>query len=295
MLRTLSSEADGWGRPYGIAVAPDGSALYVSDERRGVVRRVEADGRSVEVAKGLRSPQGLSCSADGRLFICEAARGDLLAVDLETGTSEPIWQDLKIPSGVDAQGSTLWVSSAGSHAIFARDLRCLAEPWVVAGVPGSAGNMKHARCGDGGPATDAQLFSPFDVSVSETGVVYIVDSFNGRIRSVDGGVISTVAGADQTRPRGNRGAATEINIGQPRAVAANGTAAPFIATSPGMVWQLAAGMMEPVVGTWVDGFSDHSGDALEVRLNTPCGVCCWGEAIAIADSDNHRVVVVDFP
>lgn len=296
MLRTLSSDEDGWARPYGIAAAPDGRALYISDERRGIVCRLTADGQAVEVARGLRSPQGLACGEEGRLFVCEAARGQVLAVDVETGQSEPAWRGIQIPSGVDAQQSTLWVASAGAHAVFARDVRCCAEPWVVAGIPGSFGNMKHGPCGDGGRATSAQLFSPFDVSVSPTGLVYVADAYNGRVRCIDGEIIRTVAGADQTAPRGNGGQATAINIGQPRSVAANGhsAAAPFIATTPGLVWRLNDGVMEPIAGTWVDGLNGSEGDALEVRLNTPCGVCCWGETLAIADSDNHRILAVDF-
>src|SRR5579859_6329193 len=39
--------------------------------------------------------------------------------------------------------------------------------------------------GDGGPATNAQLCNPSRVSVSSTGLIYIADTNNQRIREVD--------------------------------------------------------------------------------------------------------------
>ena len=49
--------------------------------------------------------------------------------------------------------------------------------------------------GDGIPATAAQLFTPLDLTVDNTGNVYIVDLGNFRIRKVDtAGIIHTIAG-----------------------------------------------------------------------------------------------------
>ena len=48
--------------------------------------------------------------------------------------------------------------------------------------------------GDGGPATAAQMYDPTGVAVDAAGNLYIADYFNGRIREVSAGVITTVAG-----------------------------------------------------------------------------------------------------
>jgi len=290
MLRVLSGED--WGRPWGLAPCPRTGALFVSDERAGAVRRVDAEGAVADVASGLRAPQGLVVAGE-RLFVCEAVRGRVVAVDLASGRLETAWEGIRQPSGVDVAGEELYVASAGSHAVLRRDLRCREEARVVAGVPGSAGNMKHEACGDGGDATASRLFSPSHVAVSPSGAVYISDSYNGRVREVAGGVIRTVAGADQSALRGNRGRALEINIGQPRGIACSPDGRLFAATVPGMVWELRSDEMVPVAGTWVDGSNGDEGDALEMRLNTPCGVACWGALLAIADSDNRRVCVVE--
>ncbi|CAE8588071.1 unnamed protein product, partial [Polarella glacialis] len=220
--------------------------------------------------------------------VCEAGRGQVKAFDVETGQAVLTWGGLAVPSGVVAAGQQLFVASAGSHAVFARDLRCEEAVRVVAGQPGTAGNMKSDDCGDGGPATSARLYSPMALAFDAADQLLVADAYNGRVRSVSNGIIQTIAGADQSAPRGNRGQATEINIGQPRgiAVAPDG---PFVATTPGMIWQLRAGEMCPTAGTWVDGCNGSEGDATDMRLNVPHGVAFFAGGLAIADSDNHRV------
>lgn len=293
MLRTLSDPDDEWGRPFGLAVAPSVDMLYVSDERHGVVRSLGADGRSTVVAKGLRSPQGLAVAPDGRLLVCESAVGRISAVDPATGTSSPVWENVPLVSGIATNDTEVFAVSAGRHCVLARELRMADTPRVVAGTPGSSGNMKSGRCGDGGPATSAQLNSPSDLALSPDGEVLIVDSYNGRVRMVSAdGTLRTIAGADQSRPRGNRGRATEINIGQTRGVAwAPG--GPLVTAMPSVLWQLQGDEMVPLAGTWVDGNNGDEGEALEMRLSTPCGVALWGDKIAVADSGNRRVCLVD--
>lgn len=315
MLRTLPSPPEDWGRPWGLAVAPGGGALFVSDERMGTLQRVAVappgsveegeDAEAREVAAGLKCPQGL-CEAGGRLFVCEAGRSRVCSLDLAEGRRpklQPVWDSLKIPSGITVapagdSPAVLYVACAGNHVILARDLRCQDDVRIIAGVPGQSGNMKKDPasgswdpCGDGGPAAEARLFSPCGLAVAASGELLIADSYNGRVRSVDrGGFIQTIAGADQTAPAGSHGPATEINIGQTRCIAFPAdNCGPFVSASPGMVWQLRKGEMFPIVGTCNDGFNFDSGDALEVRLNVPCGLACFEDRLAIADSSNRRV------
>eukprot|EP00931_Biecheleriopsis_adriatica_P006767 TRINITY_DN108126_c0_g1_i1.p1 TRINITY_DN108126_c0_g1~~TRINITY_DN108126_c0_g1_i1.p1 ORF type:complete len:306 (-),score=50.20 TRINITY_DN108126_c0_g1_i1:20-913(-) len=294
MLRVLSDEV--WSRPMGLAANEDAALLYVADEPAGIVRRVDGAGNTHDVAKGLKRPQGVAF-CNGRIAVSESGAGRVSIVDASTGVTQATWQGLLIPTGVAAQEDTIFACSAGSHAVFARDLRCKDDARVIAGTPGTAGNMKHGPCGDGGAATAAQLFSPSDVAVAPTGEVYIADSYNGRVRMVESALLKTVAGADQSMPRGSRGPATEINIGVPRSVAW-AAAGPYVAASPAILWQLQASSpghaeMVPVAGTWVDGDNGAEGPALERRLNNPNGVAVWGSSLAVADSDNRRVCMID--
>src|ERR1017187_8299007 len=57
-----------------------------------------------------------------------------------------------------------------------------------------AGNGTEGYSGDGGKATDAQLFTPLGLAVDAADNLYIADSSNYRVRKVTpGGVITTVA------------------------------------------------------------------------------------------------------
>lgn len=289
-LRVLSDE--GWGRPTGVAVNQEEGLLYIADESAGVVRRVDASGNTHNVAKGVKRPQGIAyCS--GRVAVCESGLGRVAAIDAVTGAVEVLWPGLLIPTGVAASETELFVCSAGSHAVFARDMRCKDDVRVVAGTPGTCGNMKHDSCGDGGPATSAQLFSPSDIALaSNCKDLYIADSYNGRVRVVENGILRTVAGADQSMPRGSGGPATQINIGVPRSVAW-APDGPFIAASPAIIWQLSGGEMLPIAGTWEDGDNGDEGPALERRLNNPAGLALWNSQLVISDTDNRRICVVD--
>ena len=62
---------------------------------------------------------------------------------------------------------------------------------------GASGIAGVRLAGDGGLATDAVLFQPFDAVEDKEGNVYIADTYNNRIRKVDAvsGIISTIAGS----------------------------------------------------------------------------------------------------
>src|SRR6516164_5970121 len=58
-----------------------------------------------------------------------------------------------------------------------------------------AGNGSANFSGDGGPATQATVNSPFGVAADPAGNVYVADYANNRVRKINtSGVISTVAG-----------------------------------------------------------------------------------------------------
>ena len=85
--------------------------------------------------------------------------------------------------------------------------------------------------GDGGPAVEARLRYPFDVAVDETGSLYIVDTWNHRIRKVDSaGIVTTVAGSGTTGESGgglggDGGPAVEARLRFPGGAALDGQAA----------------------------------------------------------------------
>jgi hypothetical protein len=65
----------------------------------------------------------------------------------------------------------------------------------VAGLPPMDGTPRHGYAGDGGPATEALLNSPVDLTFGDDDTLYFTDVFNHCVRAIDPqGTISTVAG-----------------------------------------------------------------------------------------------------
>jgi trimeric autotransporter adhesin len=137
-------------------------------------------------------------------------------------------------------GGALAIDAAGDlyivDPIHSRVRRVAAHSGVITTV---AGNGTQGFSGDGGPATAAELNSPFGVAVDATGNLYIADSDNARVRRVAAGtgVITTVAGSGVQRydvdvnggPAGDGGPATAAEIDQPRGVTVDATGNLYIA------------------------------------------------------------------
>ena len=79
-----------------------------------------------------------------------------------------------------------------------------------------AGSGVEGFGGDGGPATSAKLYWSFGIGMSSTGVVYIADSYNHRIRRVAlDGTIDTVAGTGVAGFSGDGGLAVNARLDHP--------------------------------------------------------------------------------
>ena len=136
--------------------------LLISDSGHSLLRRVDANGTISTFAKG-----GFAALLDG----------------------VPPGQVFGNPVAVEPDGAgNVYLSDTGP--IFRLDKAGTMH--VVAGGGGDCGFS-----GDGGPATDAHLCQPWDVTFDTAGNLFIADTNNNRIRRVDAqsGIITTVAGS----------------------------------------------------------------------------------------------------
>lgn len=93
-----------------------------------------------------------------------------------------------------------------------------------------AGNGGIGYSGDGGPATNATLSYPYSVAVSPSGLVYIADTDNNRVRVVyTNGSIDTFAGTGSPGNSGNSGPATSAAIGYISSIAVSSSGIVYIA------------------------------------------------------------------
>lgn len=160
--------------PQGVAVDTAGN-IFIADSNNNAVRVVNSGGtrtfNGVSVAAGqiktVYGTTGAGCTYTG------------------SGVTSTVWTPLGIR--VDAAGN-VWSAVYGCHQI---------AKLSASGVPSAyAGTGVAGYFGDGGLATAAQLNGPFDVDVGGDGNLYIADSFNSLIRSVNmaTGIITTLAG-----------------------------------------------------------------------------------------------------
>jgi hypothetical protein len=86
-----------------------------------------------------------------------------------------------------------------------------------------AGNGTMGYSGDGGSATNAELFFPEGMVVDGVGNLYIADCNNNRVREVGtNGIITTVAGNGTNGYSGDDGAATNAELNLPVGVTVDG-------------------------------------------------------------------------
>ena len=141
--------------------------------------------------------------------------------------------------------------------------------------------------GDGGPATDATLLTPYDIDVDGSGNVYVADEGHDLIRRIDrSGIITTVAGdidADELArdPVNIResGPARSIHLHSPQGVVLDGGGNLFISdTINNRVRKVDVnGQLTTVAGRGRWGFAaeENSGDlgaALGAKVKMPWGL-----------------------
>lgn len=232
--------------PYRTAVGPDGS-LYIADRDHHRIRRVDpfgiittvagtsaggysGDGGPATAAR-LYAPTGIAVAPDGSLYIGDSyghrirrvkdgiitafAGTDVIGFSGDGGPATA--------ARISSTNSGITVGPDGSLYIADRDNHRIrrVEPGPDGIISTVSGTGVSGFSGDGGPATLAQLESPWDVAIGADGSLYIADSSNGRIRRVNpDGIMTTVAGiGGYGNVSGIGGLATQARIGTPTGIA----------------------------------------------------------------------------
>ena len=160
-----------------------------------------------------------------------------------------------------------------------------------------AGNGQLGFSGDGGPATEAKLISPADVTVDTTGNLYISDSSSNRIRKVStAGLITTVAGNGRTGYASDGGLAAEAKLSSPSDVAIDTSGNLYIAdTGASRIRKVfTSGIITTVGGNGKAGFSGDGGLATAAQIHAPEGVAVDSSGnLYIADYYNKRIRMIE--
>ena len=140
-----------------------------------------------------------------------------------------------------------------------------------------AGNNKlgYGYSGDGGVATNAQLFYPWDVAADAFGNIYIADYDNNRVRKVNtSGIISTLAGNGAGGYEADGVPATDTSVSAPTGVGVDGAGDVLIADQNNERVRLVdgEGTIHTIAGNGSAGFGGTDVLATTAELYTPRGV-----------------------
>lgn len=165
---------------------------------------------------------------------------------------------------------------------------------VTYGTTVLAGTGVAGYSGDGGPATAARLNGPSGIwRDMNSGVIYIADTLNHRIRKIDAsGTITTVAGTGSAGYAGDGQAATSAQLNEPTDVMMDSGGNMYIADKYNHRIRKvdANGIISTVAGTGQGGYNGDGISALSAQLFEPYGVAFdLSGNLLIADSRNVRI------
>ena len=160
-----------------------------------------------------------------------------------------------------------------------------------------AGNGARAPGGDNGPAIEASLGSPHDVSVDSRGRVVITDTRHGYLRRVDeDGIIRSVAGTAFQRDLGDGGPALSASLFHVQAVTHGPDGDIYVGDAIGRIRRIDAttGIITTVAGLGIQGYTGDGGPAVAARIGAPSAICLDAAGdLYFADSAYHVVRKVD--
>ena len=307
--------------PANMALDKNGN-MYIADQFNNRIRKVDnstgnistvagngfagysGDGGSATAAE-INLPSSLTLDDSGNIYISDYTNSRIRKVEASTGIiytiagngiaglsgngGQATAAELNFPHQVslDLYGN-IFIADENNNMIRKMNL-------ATGVIKLFAGNGIAGYSGDGGIATNAELFSPKCVIADDSEDVYISDWDNNRIRKVNGvtGIISTFAGNGNPGFSGDGGPSTMAEVNAPYRIFLDKSGNLFIATGADnrIRWvNTSTDTIETLAGMGAAGFSGDGGPAKSAELNLPSGVTTGSNGnIFIADFYNNRI------
>ena len=301
--------------PDGIAVDTNGN-IFIADTYNQVIRKVNAAGIITTIAgngtggysgdgnpassAGLFLPSGLALDKYGNLFIADYANNRIRKINTSgiittvagtgtagyTGNSGPATAaELNGPGSIviDTSGN-LYIAETGNNVI--RKINTSGSISLI------AGNGATGYGGDGSAATAAQLNIPTEISLDDTGNIYVSDKVNNRIRKINtSGIITTFAGNGTSGFMGDGSIATSAEFRGPSGVLIIADSCYIADQSNQRIRKVvASGNINTIAGDGNSGYLGDGGPATAAELHNP--FCLASDAhgnVYFSDGVNHCI------
>jgi len=309
--------------PMGIGEDHQGN-IFVSDREDRMVWKFEKSGRAIVIAGTGRStgasglsfepspaqdldlakPEGLVVDQDDTILLADSYNHVVLRIDRDgiatrfAGNGErgrggegikAIDSALRFPVDVrlDSKGN-VFIADLENHRIRKVTRDGLITTVVGTGVPGYSG--------DGGPATNAQLNTPYGIFLDKDDNLLIADSNNNVIRRVGSdGIIHTIAGTGQEGYDGDGGPARAARLNSPQSLGCDAQGRIYVGDEHNNAIRVIEpdGSIRTLVGSKGPGFSGDGGPASEAQIADPENVWVRRDgSILISARDNARLRII---
>ncbi len=296
--------------------------IFIADQFNHRIREITPDGTITTIAgtgapgfsgdggpatnAQLNTPTGVHADSSGNIFISDVGNQRIRKIDPSGTITTVAGNGGKGYSGdggpatsasfynavrctIDPSGNLL-IADQSNHRI-----RIVNPAGIISTFAGNgAGTPANgAFSGDGGPATSASLNNPTAIAVDASGVVYIADQFNQRIRTITpDGTITTIAGSGGAGFSGDGQSALNASLNYPGGLAVD--SAGNIYFNDDLNYRTRQidtnGVITTVAGSGAIGFSGDGGPATGAALSGNFGISIDASGnLYIADSTNNRI------
>ncbi|MGE0885897.1 MAG: BACON domain-containing carbohydrate-binding protein [Blastocatellales bacterium] len=304
--------------PTGIAADAMGN-LYIADSENHRVRKVTPAGLILPfagngklgssgdggpaIAATMNRPQGVTVDSSGNVYISDTGNQRIRKVDTngvittvagngqggfsgDGGQATEASLNLPFQVAVDSTGN-LYIADGFNRRV----RKVTANTGIISTF---AGDGRIGNSGNGGPATQAQFLLPYGVAVENSGVVYILDAFDNRVRRVGtDGVISNYVGTGDFGYSGDGGPATDAEIDPLSFIRLDPSGNLYIADRFNHAIRkvtAATGIITTLVGNGVSGFSGDGSIPQNAQISSPFDVAFDQTGnMYVADTGNQRI------
>ena len=281
-----------------------GGNVYVADSGNHRIRKIDATGTITTIGGSgergyggdggsaieaqLQSPQGVATDSAGNVYVVDSGNYRVRKVQADSGAITTIAGNGSRTDGwvggpaEEAKFVSLRsIAVDGSGTLFFADVHRVWKLDASGTISTLAGTGEPGYSGDGGPATEAQLSSPYGVATDSSGNVYVADRGNRRMRRIDAatGTIETLAGTGARTSfsgdnLGDGGPASEATFSAPYGVAVDASGNVYVADYVNhRIRKIdAMGTITTLAGTGESGDGGDGSATVEAQLAYPRAV-----------------------